>query len=53
MITVIACILGAIALAGLGVAAYAGWKAEREEIEGEKIAERLSRYDYRSNTFRL
>lgn len=53
MITVIACIIGAMALGCLGVACYAGWAAGREIEEGERIAERMSRYDYRSDTWRL
>ncbi len=51
MITTIAISFGLIFLCGAGFVVYIGRKAEREEREGEEIAKRLSRYDYRTDTF--
>ena len=53
MITVAVCIVAAMALCGLGVVVCAGKAADRQIREGERIADALSRYDYRSNTFSL
>ena len=47
MITVIAISFGLIFLCGAGFVVYIGCKAEREERQGDEIAEKLSRYDYR------
>jgi hypothetical protein len=53
MITTIALIIGALALLCFAITCYAGYCAEQDEIAGQQIAERLSRYDYRSGTFML
>jgi hypothetical protein len=53
MITIIVLIIGALAFLCFATACYVGYRAEQDEMTGRQIAERLSRYDYRSGTFTL
>ncbi len=56
ILTIVALVVGGIALAALAAAVgcvLAAARTEVAEAEGERIAEHLSRYDYPSGTFRF